>query len=248
MKHDFISEYLRPTLNALNRQKFDGAADCRWKSLSFFQGLIKILNIMRFKLTCFVVLAGLVSAPFNAFAQDAAAPAAAAPTQSTATAEPIDPRATKSLFKIFIRTEERGGRFIQLGDGGETLPVNELSSILALSKDEEVLKQMKDYDFWHKMNRGATIFTLATGATAFTLWGISVTNNESGSGAALAAFGVSAIGVVLMQWTSSKSGQSLYRAQQIHNGKLIDRKSPSTSSLSPQAVGSPLSLSFRWEF
>ncbi|MBL7715486.1 MAG: hypothetical protein JNL01_08440 [Bdellovibrionales bacterium] len=193
-------------------------------------------------------LAPITGKPVTAFAQDAA-PATGA--TAAPVAEPVDPRTTKSLFKIFVRSEERGGRFIQLGEGGETLPATELASILSLSKDEEVQKEMKNFDFWAKMNRGATIFTVATGATAFTLWGMSVANNESGSGAAMAAFGVSAIGVVLMQWTNSKSSHFLYRAQQIHNGKLIDRKkdpAPSTSSLSPQGIGSPLSLSLRWEF
>jgi hypothetical protein len=169
------------------------------------------------------------TAPEAATAAPEAAPTESAPVDNT----PPDPRSNFTVFKVFERSQERGGRFIQLGslEDGEVLPVQELPKILELDRDPEIMLRLKKYKKWKAISQGATILTIGSGAASLFLWRQSVTSFKSSSSTALILFLVAMGGVGLNTLSDQYADQALFEAQSLHNNRIMERKPPKTSSL-----------------
>lgn len=216
---------------------------------------------MGFLLTSLIGLIGLIVAPLamtSAIAQDTAAPEATpaatetkkenAPAPLAIAEASTDPRAAMPVFKVWQRHSDHGGSFIQIGDGGEILPIEELPKIISLDHDPEIEQQLKKYRRWKKLSLGATVISVGAGVGAFTMWWMSVSNHESSSSSAFMLFAVALAGIGGRTYAENLADQALYRAQAIHNNRILERKPPKTSSLTPQTLTPIASFTFDFPY
>lgn len=212
----------------------------------------------------FVVLVFFLASVANfARAQDApdgapaaAAEAPAAPAKESAPAAPVaaaaneppDPRANIPVFKIWERAEDMGNRYLKVGN--DHVPVDQLHEILNTDKDPEVQKRLKSYRVWNTVRTGATVASIATGAFAFISWRSSVSNHESSSSIAPLLFGAALAMGGLYVYADHSAEQALYRAQAVHNNRILQRQvapPASPTTLRPQSPDLGLAMEFHFD-
>ncbi len=185
-----------------------------------------------------------VASPDAAAAAPPAAPATSAPVApAEAAAAPSDappnPMANLPVQKVWIRSDEHGNRFLKVGR--DIVPVDQLAEILRSDRDPEVQKRLRSYSLWSKVSVGATVLTIGAGAGAFIGWSSSVANHESASGATPLLFLLAIASGGLQVLSDYNAEQALYRAQAIHNDRILKREPVPTPGSGPgnAATGAP---------
>ncbi len=180
-----------------------------------------LLSVLGFTSSAFAQSTPSSSAEVPAATATQAAAPAAEPSASPSDAPP-NPMANLPVQKVWIRSEEHGNRFLKVGR--DIVPVDQLAAILRSDRDPEVQKRMRSYSLWSNVSVGATVVTIGAGALAFAGWGSSVSNHESASGATPLLFLLAIASGGLQVLSDHNAEQALYRAQAIHNDRILKRE------------------------